>query len=142
MSIATAGPIIALMNVQREAAWRWVGRSMAAGAAYDLLFALAILFAHRQAAGLMGLPLPDDPVYLRFIGVFLLLLAGLYALPAVSPRRYQGVVAVASAGRLAGFFYMAGVWWTGHPAAFLWLALGDLAFSALHAVLLLRARRE
>jgi hypothetical protein len=114
---------------------------MALGAAYDAAFAAAILVFTRPAAALMGLTVPADPVYLRLNGIFLLLLAGLYLLPAVDPVRYRGVVAVAAAGRLLGFLYLATAWLEGEPRAFLALALVDLAFAVAHTLLLLRARR-
>ena len=114
---------------------------MRAGAAYDLLFGVAILFASGPAAEVLGLGLPADPVYLRLNGVFLLLLAGLYLLPGIAPQRYQGVVAVGAVGRLLGFFYLGWVWLAGQPPVFLALALGDLAFAALHTALLVAARR-
>ncbi len=113
---------------------------MGVGAVYDLLFALAILFWTRPAAALLDLELPEDPVYLRFNGVFLILLAGLYMLPAISPARYQGVVAVASIGRLLGFVYLGMVWRSGGAQAFGGLALADLAFGIIHGILLVRAR--
>lgn len=122
-------------------AWRAVAVSMAAGAVYDLAFAGAILFATEPAAAILGLEVPEDPVYLRLNGVFLVLLAGLYLLPALDPRRYRGVVLVAACGRTLGFLYLASVWWHGRPPAFLLLALFDLAFAAAHALLLLRATR-
>lgn len=122
-------------------AWRAVAVSMAAGAVYDLVFAGAILFATAPAAAILGLEVPADPVYLRLNGVFLVLLAGLYLLPAVQPRRYRGVVLVAACGRALGFLYLAFVWWQGRPPVFLLLALADLAFAAAHALLLARAAR-
>ena len=122
--------------------WTWVARSMALGAAYDAAFAAAILVFTRPAAALLRLEIPKDPVYLRLNGIFLLLLAGLYLLPAVDPARYRGVVALAAAGRFLGFAYLATAWLEGRPATFLALALGDLAFAIAHAVLLLRARRS
>ncbi len=122
--------------------WRAVAWSMGAGAAYDLLFALAILFFTRPAAALLGLDLPDDPVYLRLNGIFLILLAGLYLLPAISPARYQGVVVVGSIGRLLGFVYLGLVWRSGGGQAFGGLALADLAFAVIHVILLVRARAQ
>jgi len=113
---------------------------MWAGAAYDLGFAVAILFFSRRAAELLRLPLPEDPVYLGLNGILLALLAALYVLPALDPRRYRAVVAIAAAGRLLGFAYLLWAWSGGRPAAFLALALGDLFFALLHAALLLRAR--
>ena len=113
---------------------------MALAVVYDFAFAIAILFFTAPAARLLRLTLPDDLVYLRFNGVFLLMLAGMYALPAMQPRRYRGIVSVAVVGRFAGFVYLGGVWYGGGAATFLGLALGDLFFSALHSVLLVRAR--
>ncbi len=120
--------------------WRLVGISMALAMVYDFVFAIAILFFTVPAARLLRLALPDDLVYMRFNGVFLLMLAGMYALAAMNPRRYRGIVSVAVIGRLAGFVYLCGVWYGGGAATFLGLALADLFFSVLHAVLLLRAR--
>ena len=123
-----------------EARWSWVARSMALAAAYDLSFAVAILFFTAPAARLLRLALPDDLVYLRFNGVFLLMLAGMYVLPALQPQRYRGIVSVAVIGRFLGFVYLGWVAWSGGAPTFWGLALTDLFFSILHAVLLIRAR--
>lgn len=130
------------MGERAAGRWRAVALSMAAGAIYDLGFAVAILALTRPAAALLGLEVPDDAVYLRLNGIFLVLLGGLYLLPARAPERYQGVVAVAAGGRALGFAYFVAAWATGRPAAFLGLALADLAFAVAHAVLLARARRS
>jgi hypothetical protein len=113
---------------------------MVLAAIYDAVFAFAILFFTAPAGRLLGLSLPDDFVYLRFNGVFLLMLAGMYVLPAAHPRRYRGIVSVAVLGRFAGFLYLGWVWFGGGSGTFGWLALADLIFSVLHAVLLVRAR--
>ncbi len=115
---------------------------MACGAAYDLCFAVAILWFTAPAAALLGLALPADPVYLRLNGIFLLLLAGLYSLPAAAPKRYSGVVAVAVAGRVLGFLFFAATWTAGAATAFLVLGVGDLMFGIVHAALLWRAGRS
>ena len=125
----------------RSRGWKVVAAGMAAGAVYDAAFGLGVLAALGTSARLLGLEVPDDPVYVRLVGILLLLVAGLYALPAVDPSRYRGVVAVAAAGRLGGFLFLMAAWSAGRPAAFLGLALGDLAFSVIHAVTLRRAIR-
>jgi hypothetical protein len=130
------------MRDDGAARWRWAAIGMGAGALYDLAFAAAILFFGRSAARLMGIGYPDDPVHLGLAGILLVLLAGLYLLPAVDPRRYRGVVAVAAAGRMLGFAYLLQAWYGGRPPAYLWLALGDLAFSLLHAGSLWYARER
>ena len=112
---------------------------MLLAAIYDFAFALAILFATAPSARLLHLALPDDLVYLRFNGVFLLMLGGMYLLPAFQPRRYRGIVSIAVIGRFVGFVYLGWVWAAGGTATFLGLALADLFFSALHAALLVGA---
>ncbi len=124
-----------------EAGWRALGRSLVAGAVYDLAFAAALFFALEPSADLLGLTVPADPVYLRFIGVFLAMLAAMYLVAARQPERYRGIAVVAAVGRTCGFLYMTWAWWGGRPAAFLILGLGDLAFGGLHALLLARALR-
>ena len=121
--------------------WSWTARSMALGAAYDAAFAAAILLFPETASALLRIPLPPDRVYFRFLAVFLLMLAAMYLLPAREPRRYQGVVVVAAAGRFAGFLYLALAWKAGAPAAFLALAGVDLLFAVLHGALLQTARK-
>jgi hypothetical protein len=108
---------------------------MGLAAAYDLAFGIA------PVAAFLGITLPANPVYLGLVGVLLLVLGTLYLLPARSPVRYQGIVAVAACGRVFGFVYLAHSWRSGQPQAFLWLALIDLGFGALHAVLLFLAKR-
>ena len=121
--------------------WSWTARSMALGAAYDTAFAAAILAFPEASSAVLRIPLPGDPVYFRFVAVFLLILSAVYLLPAREPRRYQGVVLVAAGGRFAGFLYLAWAWKGGAPDAFLGLACGDLLFAVLHAALLGAARK-
>lgn len=123
-------------------AWRALGVSMAAGAIFDAVFAVSILVFTRPAAALLGIAVPPDTVYLGLNGVLLLLLAGVYSLAAWDPVRYQGIAAVAAAGRAGGFLYLTGAWLGGRPPVFLGLAVSDLVFGLIHAVLLLRARRR
>jgi len=126
---------------ETAAPWRRLARSMLAGALYDLGFASAILLIPGTAAGWLGLKLPADPVYLQLNGVLLVLLGAAYLLPAGDPRRYEGVIHVAIGGRFLGFLYFLKVFWSGGVGTFLLLGLGDLAFSLLHAVLWLSARK-
>ena len=121
--------------------WKALGRAMAVGAAFDLVFAVAILGFTRAAAALLGLTVPDDPVYLALSGVLLAILAGVYALAALDPRRYLGIPPVSAAGRCLGFLLFVWAWRGGRPAAFLALALADLALAAVTLAAWLRARR-
>ncbi len=114
---------------------------MGLGALYDLAFGAAMLLFHRPAGRILGIEAPADPLYLRFGGLLLLIVGAVYLFPAASPARYQGIVVVAVLGRLAGFGFLLAAWLDGRPPAFLGLALADLAFAAVHALLLGRARR-
>ena len=109
--------------------WRQVGVVLAVGAAYDLIFGVAILGFTRPAAALLGLPVPDDPVYLYLNGVFLLLLAGLYAAAAREPERYRAVAPISAGGRVVGFGLFLWAWAGGRPSSFLALGLADLGLA-------------
>src|SRR5262249_1262388 len=107
--------------------------AMLAGAAYDLAFALPIIIAPAFLAGLIGLPMPDQEIYLRFTGVFLLGVAMFYLLPALHPGRYLGTVVTAAALRAAGgIFLIAAVIGYHQPRPLLILGVIDLAFAGLH----------
>ncbi len=110
---------------------------MAAGSLYDLAFAVVNLIIPALGSAVMSIPMPADEVYLRFIGVFLVILALFYMLPVIHPDRYLGVVSVAIVGRAMGaVFLFVAVAGFGQPAPFIALGLGDLFFSLLHAWLL------
>jgi hypothetical protein len=76
--------------------------SLAAGAVYDLVFAVLMVAAPGLPARLLALPLPGEAFYLWLLATLLAMLAALYLLAAHDPRRYSGVIAVAVAGRIAG----------------------------------------
>ena len=89
--------------------WRKVGIVLAIGAAYDLVFGVAILGFTRPAAAMLGLRIPDDPVYLYLNGVFLVLLAAIYAAAAREPKRYGAVAPIESWFRVPFTFQLSSV---------------------------------
>jgi len=119
--------------------WRPVGRALAVGAAYDGVFALAILLATRPAAALLRVPLPADPVFLYLNGVFLLILAGSYGAASRDPERYGAVAPVSAAGRVAGFALFLWAWSGGRAPTFLALGCADLAIGLVTFALWRRA---
>jgi hypothetical protein len=125
----------------QDRGWRIVGITLAVGAGYDLIFGVAILGFTRKAAAVLGLPLPDDPVYLYLNGVFLLILAAVYAAAAREPERYRAVAPVSAAGRLFGFTLLGWAWLDGRPAAFLALGFSDLLLAAVTLLAWRRAVR-
>lgn len=109
--------------------WQKVRIVLAVGAAYDLAFGVAILGFTRPAAALLGLPIPDDPVYLYLNGVFLVLLAAIYAAAAREPKRYGPVAPISAGGRVVGFGLFLWAWGEGRPSSFLALGLADLGLA-------------
>jgi hypothetical protein len=119
--------------VNTELFLRVVRGSMLAGAAYDLAFAFPILLAPARLSGVIGLPMPDQEIYLRFTGVFLLGAAGFYLLPVLHPGRYLGNVVVAAALRAAGgLFLIEAVIAYDQPRPLLVLGALDLTFAGVH----------
>ena len=114
--------------------------SLIAGSSYDFAFAIVNLIVPSVGAHALGIALPHDELYLRFTGVFLIILALFYLLPAIHPGRYLGNVSVAIIGRTLGaiFLFAAVIGWS-RPVIFLLLGAGDLFFALLHAVFLARA---
>jgi hypothetical protein len=115
---------------------------MAFGSFYDLVFGLSILFAPSTSSALLRIPLPGDMFYLHLNGVFLLLLAALYALPAVRPERFHPIAPIAAAGRVVGFAVFTLAWRGGRPLTFLVLACADLAIGLVTAAAWAKARRH
>jgi hypothetical protein len=107
-----------------------VGWALAVGAAYDLVFGVAILGFTRRAASILGLDVPGDPIYLYLCGVLLLLLAAIYAASSRDPERYRAIPPIAAGGRSLGFVLFAWAWAAEHPPVFLALGLADLALGA------------
>jgi hypothetical protein len=121
--------------------WRTVGIVLAVGSFYDLVFAVGILGFTRISASILGLEIPEDPVYLYLNGVFLLVLAMLYAAAARAPERYQAIAPISAGGRALGFLLFAWAFASGHSATFLALGLADLAIGIATILAWRRAAR-
>ncbi|HEX4823358.1 MAG TPA: hypothetical protein VFV19_03525 [Candidatus Polarisedimenticolaceae bacterium] len=118
-----------------------LSRALLAGAAFDALFAVAILAVPGLSASLLGIELPPDPIYLDLVGVLLLILAGIYAAASRAPGRYPAVAPVSAAGRLFGCALLTRAWATGHPRAFLILGIADLVLAVATAAAWWREHR-
>jgi hypothetical protein len=121
--------------------WRALAVVMASGAIFDLLFGTAILLAPAPAAGLLGIELPPDRVHLRLNGLLLLILAAVYALPALRPERFHPIAPIAACGRVLGFLVLAAAWRSGSPRVFFWLGTADLFLAAGTGLAWVAARR-
>lgn len=110
--------------------------SLWAGAAYDVVFAFAMVVFPVYAAELLGLRLPGEPFYLWLIAVFLLMLAAIYLFAAYDPQAYRGNILVGIVGRSVGFLVLIYAAITAEPPmpGLYLAAFGDLTFAVCHAV--------
>ncbi|MFQ5768772.1 MAG: hypothetical protein ACE5ID_12435, partial [Acidobacteriota bacterium] len=122
---------------------RCLQASLAVGSLYDFLVGAAVLLLPDLLASGLGLPLPADQFYLRFIGVFLLGLGLIYLLPVLDPERYAAVAGLAGVVRAMGCVFLAGAVGLYHrPGVFLLLAAADGSFAFVHLASLAGWRRS
>ena len=125
---------------RREAAHRKLRITLVAGSLYDATFAFINLAAPGFGSWFLEIPLPQEQIYLRLTGVFLLMAACFYMLPVIHPERYLGNVVVAILGRgMGAIFLIAAATAFGQHPAFIFLGAGDLVFALLHLYYLARA---
>jgi hypothetical protein len=115
--------------------FRVLSLTLRAGASYDYVLAGLMLAAPGLLQRTFDLPLPGEAFYLRALAVLLAMVATVYLVAARDPVAHRPLVAIAIAGRAAGFLALlpsalgeprlAGAWGP---------ALGDLAFALVHAV--------
>jgi hypothetical protein len=115
--------------------------SLAAGALYDLGFAVLMAVAPGVPARILNIPLPGETFYLWILAVLLTMLAVLYLIAARDTRRYSGIVAVAIGGRLlGGLVFLAAALTRPDLGGLYPLAAADLAFGVAHAAFYLPIR--
>ncbi len=118
-----------------EPSLRALSATLVAGALYDFAFAITMVAAPRLLEAGFSLPLPGEPFYLRLIAVLLVIAGGFYWITARDPRSRRAYVAVAIAGRTAGFVALALSALERPALSGLWIAAGgDLLFAFAHAV--------
>jgi hypothetical protein len=120
--------------------FRALALTMGFGAIFDFAFAAAILVVPHASSTLLGIPLPDDPFYLRLVAVLLVILGAVYLLPARAPERFHAIAPISASGRVLGFVLFALAWSHGRPPAFLALGLTDLALALVTLAAWARAR--
>jgi hypothetical protein len=109
------------------------------GAIYDLLFGLPILISPGRVGALLHINCPENPFYVRYCALFLLILAVGYLIAWRNIEKNLGIARLMVASRSLGFVFMLGFFiWGGVEVAFLYLAVADLAFAVLHLALLLK----
>jgi hypothetical protein len=113
-------------------------RVLLVGMVFDGFFGVLVMLTPffsfaRSMLDLVGLrPMPRD-VWFELCGVFLLIMAVIYAMTARDVNRYRGNVVVAIIGKIVSVpFYLVWVWHLGGPASLAWIAVADAVMCALH----------
>jgi len=125
------------MKTERQ--YLWLSRSMLWGSVYDLLFGLPILLFPVQVGGLLNIACPVNLFYVRFCGLFLLILAAGYLIAWRDIQHNLGIVRLMMLSRTLGFFFMGGFALIGGMESIFYLLAGaDLLFALLHLVFFVR----
>lgn len=86
--------------------WNPLRAALFAGAIYDILVGLAIVFALRGLSQILPIPFPAEPLYARLCGVLLAGLGALYGAAAVTIPFSMASIYVAIAIRAAGGLFL------------------------------------
>jgi len=125
------------MKTERQ--YRWLSRSMLWGGIYDLAFGLPILLFPVQVGELLNIACPENPFYVRFCGLFLLILSMGYFIAWRDIHQNLGIVRLMIISRTLGFLFMGGfALLGGMETVFYLLAGADLLFALLHLVFFVR----
>jgi len=121
------------MTVKRK--YRWLSRSMLWGGVYDAIFGLPILLIPSQTGAFINIACPANPFYVRFCGLFLLILALGYFIAWRNIEGNLGLVRMMIVSRSMGFIFMGGFAIFGALGkTFIALAVGDFLFALLHFI--------
>lgn len=121
----------------------WFRLLVALGGIANLAFAIPAFFAPEFLARLIDTGNIDPNVWLRNVGILLIILSSFY-IPAIrDPFRYLFNSVALVVGRFsAGVFFLVLVLFADYPDAFRLLAVNDLVFSILQAIALFLLLRQ
>jgi hypothetical protein len=117
--------------------------SLLVGFAVNMVFALPALIVPRFLETLFDVGATDTTVWLRNVGILLVIISTMYLAVFQDAFRYIFIAYLALAGRFAaGCFFLILVLFADYPSGFRILAANDLILSSLQAILLYRVLRE
>jgi hypothetical protein len=93
----------------------------------------ALLFLPKYLVPLLGLPSAENDVYIRLVGLLLVVVGLYYFVTSIDPERHAGNVAVALLGRVLGpIFYLIYIFaFNGEPIFWAFVIL-NIAFGVAH----------
>jgi hypothetical protein len=128
----------------KNTAAQWFGRVVWIGIIVNLLFVIPCFFFPEKMCDLLGLTKPNPIIWVRTSGMLLFIISVFYVPAALNPFRYRAtaVMHIIPSRACGSSFFLYSVLFRGQEAGFLSIALVDLFFGVVSAVLLYFAFRR
>ena len=122
----------------------WFGRVVWIGIIVNLLFVIPCFFFPEKMCELLGLTKPNPIIWVRTSGMLLFIISVFYIPAALNPFRYRAtaVMHIIPSRACGSSFFLYSVLFRGQETGFLSIALVDLFFGVVSAVLLYFAFRH
>jgi hypothetical protein len=126
-----------------NSAAKWFGRVVWVGIVVNMLFVIPCFFFPERLCELLGLTKPDPIIWVRTSGMLLFIISVFYIPAAVNPFRYRAtaIMHIVPSRACGSSFFLYSVLFRGQEIGFLSIALVDLFFGVVSAVLLYLAFR-
>ena len=110
-----------------------LGWTLTLGAVADWAFGIPLLLFPKVLISMLGLPAVENDVYVRLVGVLLIVVGMFYLATSIDPERYMANVAAAIIGRTLGPVFYLWYLFASHGEPIFWgLVALNLAFAAAH----------
>ena len=122
----------------------WFSRVVWIGIIVNLFFVIPCFFFPEQMCDLLGLTKPNPIIWVRSSGMLLFIISVFYIPAAMNPFRYRAtaVMHIIPSRACGSSFFLYSVLFRGQETGFLSIALVDLFFGVVSAVLLYFAFRH
>ena len=127
----------------KNTAAQWFGRVVWIGIVVNLLFVIPCFFFPEKMCDLLGLTKPNPIIWVRSSGMLLFIISVFYIPAALNPFRYRAtaIMHIIPSRACGSSFFLYSVLFRGQEAGFLSIALVDLFFGVVSAILLYFAFR-
>jgi hypothetical protein len=123
---------------------KWFGRVVWIGIVVNMFFVVACFFFPERMCELLGLTKPNPIIWVRTSGMLLFIISIFYMPAAMNPFRYRAtaIMHIIPSRACGSSFFLYSVLVQGQEAGFLSIALVDLFFGVVSAILLYFAFRN
>jgi hypothetical protein len=121
----------------------WFGRNVWIGIFMNMLFVVPAFFFPEKMCELLGLKQPDPIIWVQSSGMLLFIISIFYIPAALDPFRYRAtaIMHIIPSRACGSTFFLTSVHFRGQEKGFLSIALVDLLFGVVCAILLFLAFR-